>query len=456
MRFLRLVWISSLLLAGCAKDRSVEDYNREKFYTQLAELQSVEGNYSGLMTAQKDNSTFGALELRLRAEAKTAPDGQSSNTGVPILITEISFLGNNRINATAQSSFYQVETGQFQAEIPIPRTPQSGINPAQNAPGNAQPSPGATDIITVSATIRGGVMRGRLQARGYEGYGANFVLQLNGGSLESHLGNSKPAPDLSITQRNFYGRVFFENAVTKDVVMTLLRPEITGNDELHALLVPVKTVVMTWNFGNGARFSTSNAVWDQRSDRLRGQIRLTPDAQLNTDCRFSSQSGGFSCSQTQTTNSRVVNAEFRPMTATDPAEPPNSTAPSTPVTRRFKGQGQFDPSNPRDVRALEFAAVYGGRGPVQDLLELYLPVTQRILSVSFTFVQTRVSQSFTQATWDQTLGTITAVDRFMAGSRQVTLTLNCRNFYFTQQKSQFDCEYTNSATSEPATMSFTP
>lgn len=58
-----LISLTALLAVGCGKDKTVEEYQREKLRENLALYEVVAGSYTGVVTSREDNAVVGAVEL---------------------------------------------------------------------------------------------------------------------------------------------------------------------------------------------------------------------------------------------------------------------------------------------------------------------------------------------------------------------------------------------------------
>jgi hypothetical protein len=101
-----------VLLSACAKDKSVDDYQRDKLQKNLALYESVAGSYSGIVTSQESGDVMGAMELSLRAEV-TPVDSKDGDTSVatPILVGSVRFLDQNIISLSAPNGYYDPTSG---------------------------------------------------------------------------------------------------------------------------------------------------------------------------------------------------------------------------------------------------------------------------------------------------------------------------------------------------------
>lgn len=69
----------SVLAAGCGKDKTLDDYNREQSNKELAQAQAAAGNFRGMLTNQATNQALCPIEFDIQATQVPVQNG--SNTG---------------------------------------------------------------------------------------------------------------------------------------------------------------------------------------------------------------------------------------------------------------------------------------------------------------------------------------------------------------------------------------
>lgn len=455
MRNFYLTFCSAVLgtiLCSCAKDRTVDDFNREKLYTELAELQAVEGLYTGVLISQQNQQVMGAFQVMLRAETVVNPQ---TNQGRPELAAEVGFWGNKLLYAPTSRSFYQSESGQYEGEI--------ALQAADDASGSASipgPSSGAgpvVDRLRLSGALRGNVFSGQLVARGYDGFGANFRLVKSGESLESLRKKLGSLPGVGLAQRSYTGEILFAGANRKSINLFLFEPTLSAVEELRSLLVPIKPVVATLDFGDDAQITIDAAFFDVRSRRLRGQNRVANsdlEVRVETDCQFDPHLDQMSCFHTSSGSVMEIRSQLVSVESQDVERPRNEFRRRAAITRTFRGNGVFDTSRPQENVAMEFIAILPPLTAKEEVSQLFVPPQNSRLRVAFIQLPNRTTTSFSLARVNPSTRLLTATEVQRTATRDVTHNLVCRGFSMSETRNNFECDYSNTATNTPGLFQF--
>jgi len=430
------------LLQACSKDQSLDDYKQTRLDQNFAQLQAVQGRYSGILISKHTEKTLGALELNLKATTQVQPSpDESKATAQPVLVVNIEFQGASHIAIVAQNSYFDPNSGKFQANIPIQQTDASGQSQTQN--------------ISITAVIQGGQINGTLEAAGYSDYGGSFVLNKDGRDIGSLARESTIDPNTIFTQKNYIGTTVFADGTTKPVVLILLKPPTTSELDFLSLLSPERVLQINLNYGNGAHVIFNKGTWDQRTGNLSGQTTLSrtliPGDNTTTQtvtlylspCRVSSDTQNIDCSVSTSSAQRPV-AHIRLKLSNGSAQepPPDKDSQSDAVIHVYNGQAQLTPDG--SWTAAVMSVVDPAETRMDEITDLFFPPSEKILQVSITFPGAQVGISFPTTKYDVARATLDANQTMVVDNQSNSLSLSCQNFYFVAKPYNFTCKYLSS------------
>lgn len=430
------------LLSACAKDKSVDDYQRDKLQKNLALYQSVAGSYSGVVASQENGEVMGAMELSLRAEV-TPVDSKDGETSVatPILVGSVRFLDQNIISLSAPNGYYDPATGLYSADIKITRAGGGGNGGAEG--GAAGPGAQETETVKITGYIGGDVITGSVHALDYPGHGGSF--QLTKGrreSLQEQLRRARPGQGRENDQLvAFSGTTYFQKA-QRPVHIVALRPNRGTAEDFLDLVNPVKKVQLSLNYSNSLAFLFQNAVYDTRQDYITGEttvvVKNGPNQtvqKMNIECSTFEEE--IRCSHISSGLGKVATTEAKKTRG--PMENfPDAPEDRQSVTKIFYGKGRM-PEDKKD-RTMELRVVYPARSRIDALIEDFFPSTEKLLQVSIVFGES-VSQSFTAVKWDMLNGLLDGFADRNGTIGSYTAYIQCHNFFFLESKEKFSCNY---------------
>lgn len=266
------------LLMGCARDRTLEEYNRDKVGEQIAQIQSVSGTYRGQLHAVSDSEPLGALELEISPDARIDTTRNSSATQA-----QASLQGRLRLHLNGElhllsfeDGFYDPSNGDFKASVPLTQ---------KN--GKAIP-------VKIAGTFANDSAEGSIQASGYKENGATFSLtrDLELAQVQSQLATMKGKQDRhreGFSATRFEGDAQWVDGATSKMSMTLLLSHATTDQEILDLFVPVKWVDLTLQM-NEERVFFPNVEWNQEVHLLLGDTTSPTGDRLSIQCRMLSTS----------------------------------------------------------------------------------------------------------------------------------------------------------------------
>jgi|GEM_PF-5040343 len=287
--------ILSLALVACAKDKTADEYQREKAAQNKALYDSVAGDYSGVVYAKEDGAVMGTMSLALTSDQLANPPKDSDLAiGTPILAGSMTYLNESKLTLTAPLGVYDPTTGAYQADMPV----------------------NANDKMTITGTITGGALTGTLQAQRYPGSGGRFRLALNGGSVETLLERARPGwrPAPKDSTKTFTGSGKFDRDTPRTMHIEVSRPASRVEDFLDLFFPSAEKLIgVTVRFTDTVGAHFPNAHWDPLSGRVEGEspgngytMKLVCESFY-----FRAQRGSFYCIYS-TTRSSPIRIDFKP------------------------------------------------------------------------------------------------------------------------------------------------
>lgn len=417
--------LCGVLLSACAEDKTVDEYQRERLQQNLALYQAVSGRYTGKVNSTLDKSPLGAMEIELRSETVVNSGGSGeSSIGTPILVTNIRFLDQNVIALSAHNSFYDPNTGAFSAQIQIKRS-----------------EIGETQVVSISGTLVSDVLSGQISAVDYIGFGGSFSLIKNGPPLLSFAPDSRPDQgDVDQGARRvqtYTGVTRFLAGPEKPVQIVVLQPLRGTSEDFLDLITPVKTVQVSFNYSQSLHIQYSNAIFDIEQGLLTGRTSVTVNEQIQPftlECQITTDKQ-LNCRHL--TTGAGLTASSVAQLATGPTQaPPEDPNERLSVTKIFVGKGKLD----EKIVPMNLTVTLPSRGRLSDLLELFFPNSEKFLDIGLMFSDA-ASAAFTDVKWSSINGRLEGIVNRAVGGTGYTAYIRCRDFYFTETRNPFTCDY---------------
>jgi hypothetical protein len=300
--------------------------------------------------------------------------------------------------------------------------------------------------------IHDGVMDGQLSALGYDDNGASFSLHLNGPGIDELAQQGQTNPNLIFTQNSYTGTATFQNGTQKPVNLVLLKPSTTSEEDFLNIFLPVKPVIATFNFGNGAFLNYANASWDQRTGRLNGGAAALSTASAQISLMCDRRGEGFDCAQsTSGVVGVVANIHVDPVQG-QLQDPPDSSAGREAITRIYTGDFTSSSGNLKT----QVTITYPARTRAQEIIDLYFPTSEKTLLFSFALLpDLSVGATFTSVTWDMINQTLVGTQASPAGvNPSYQMYLSCQKFNFPDAAKEYDfsCTYLSTLRNENQTI----
>jgi len=252
-----LIALTALLAVACGKDKTVEEYQREKLRENLALYESVAGSYTGLVVSKTDGAVIGAMEILLEAKTvATNPNGGETAVGTPVLAGTINFLDQFLTTLEAPNGFYDPSTGAYSAQISVTR------------------SDGVKETMNIAGNIANSVLTGQLALASYSESGATIQLVKNGRPIDQLLrdtNNRRPSEGRN-TKKTYEGKgTFTEKPYKRNVKFMVAFSTRSRIDDFLELFAPATDRVVNVSLDTGIiTVSLSKVKWDSQNGILEG------------------------------------------------------------------------------------------------------------------------------------------------------------------------------------------
>lgn len=429
-----LITLFALLAVGCGKDKTVEEYQREKLRENLSLYESVAGVYTGVVNSKVDGSILGAMQLQLEAKTvATNPNGGEVAIGTPVLAGTVSFLDDSITVLSAPNGFYDPATGAYSAQITIIR------------------STGAAETVNLNGNLTAAALTGQIASAKYSDTGGSFQLVRNGRSLEDLLQESRPRRPGEVVdgarQVNTYtGTTNFQAGVSKAVRIVILQPLLSTAEDFLNIINPVKTVQASVNYGGRAlQLQFNDATFDSRQGLLTGQTSFTVGGQsqkMTIDCR---RTIGTKIRCTHLTSGSGITATTEAILDSGPSrDPQDGPDDRRSIRKTFTGSGVLPDSQRPSI--MKLTVTLPSRSAFEALMELFFPVTERLMNITFNYTQNE-SVSMSGVKWDSLNGVLDG-SRGTAENGGYIQYFQCEGFFFTETNEPFSCRFWSSRSPE--------
>lgn len=107
----RILLLIPLLLVGCGKDQSLEDYRQKKVSEEISHLEEIVGTYRGQLKDSKDGSDMGVVTFELSYTTIPVNSSDSSATASQAYVTgKVSLINESQSDAGIQQANYNWRT----------------------------------------------------------------------------------------------------------------------------------------------------------------------------------------------------------------------------------------------------------------------------------------------------------------------------------------------------------
>jgi hypothetical protein len=270
--------------AGCAKDRTIDDWRRQRVNEQLALIRSVATTYRGTMNAVADGTPFSTATVSVDGKTRTSDARDRPGAEVQaVLRINVTLEGDRPLTLTFEDGAMDPSSMEFKAATQV------------EGRGHAE----------IEGTFVGGRMSGRLEASGYPAQGVRFELDRVGGDGQASFGPGgpdggkyKPIPRRDDEIFHGYSAMAkFSDGETSRVSMTIGRSENRQEEDFIETLMPFRVVDVIVSLGPFKEALINGATWDRRTRSLIGEARGDGGAgqakyHVKLDCREALSGGG--------------------------------------------------------------------------------------------------------------------------------------------------------------------
>jgi hypothetical protein len=281
---------AGILLVGCAKDRTPEDYCREKAEKLGAQIQANAGTYTGHLTANTAGGPAqGALSVVITASTMTGDMKDCPGSQVqPAVEATMSLVNSSTKLMSFTSGAYDDASG------------------ALSADANYK-IPDSTEVqLHLSGTLKDGSFSGQLEIEGYPESGGGFSLARTGpavASLPSAVLSGSAAGDSASADGEYVGTMKFSDGTSAPVTMKMIGNQGDSHAQFLYDFLPVRPVSVTIGLAQGSQAVFANVQWDQRLHRLHGELDVagpltgggTSPGTVTLDCFQAAGSDGWTC-----------------------------------------------------------------------------------------------------------------------------------------------------------------
>ncbi|MGE4231905.1 MAG: hypothetical protein AB7F43_01125 [Bacteriovoracia bacterium] len=291
IRFLLFVFV---FFVGCAKEKTQDDWQKERVAEDLAKLQQVDGIYQGVLYSKKDGKQIGPMTLVFQAGTKFSGRGSTTSAEEAVLRVNITVHGVSGGTISFDDAYYEPETSGFRTNISF-----KGEN--------------NTIDLELFGHIKGDTVEGELQADGFSDSGASFQLVKNAQLPTVELSEQETKRPIQL-----YEGYTKENRRRPEKMTLMILRQVSRNEQkLIDLLMPTQYVQVTWSFDETLKILFPNAQYDERVGTIVGRAEYTNSSVGNVyyyiECRkFETEKKvGLRCTYT---NSRMttIHVDFFP------------------------------------------------------------------------------------------------------------------------------------------------
>lgn len=332
LRKLSLGLLLTAIAFGCAKDKNVDDYQADEAKKNYAKLESVAGQYSGLLYSQTTNQVVSAMSITLDAglEPPVAGTNGSATAGTPSLTTTVVLQTDaGPITIPMTNSNYDEINHSFSSELTIQPTTSAAATAGTVTSTGGTTGASSTSTSTLSHTIvikarvEGGVMTGTLKDRNYANDGGTFTLRTSGGSLKDlsltpEVRNSPlSTSSRELSYKTFYGKY---HADGKPFSLHALYPAQSALTAVLNSLFPNtdRILIVTLEPGEYVTLTYSQVAWDVAAQTLFGTQAVSTSSVTGTltlacdHFDFNATNYHFMCNFTGGTQTGLQQVDFSP------------------------------------------------------------------------------------------------------------------------------------------------
>jgi hypothetical protein len=248
------------VLGGCAKDRTLEDYQNSKAEEDLIRMRAHKGDYRGTL-ASRDGGQISVITIQVDAErldAKSSGTAETKPHSALKVSVALAGVGGESLRMTFNNGSYDRATQYFRAAAAVT----------------------GRGTVTLSGVFEGDALSGVLEAEGYPERGGTFHLVRNQEPPQAVVSSrSRVIRENDFLYNSYSGMGTFRIGPPSEVHMSIVRHAALQEQDFADLILPYRLVDLSIYFetvqGDGTIYRTggvfSNAVWDITNQRLSGE-----------------------------------------------------------------------------------------------------------------------------------------------------------------------------------------
>jgi hypothetical protein len=181
----------AILVVGCAKDRTLDEYGQDRLNQNLAHFRAIEGTWVGTGTNQQTGAGIDAISLELKASMNAKPSSDGYTTSAQATMHGTVSIGDRSASAPISNVVYlnseNADSGTFAADVTISN---------MNGPGN-------TGLMQIQGNISGDTFTGQIYSSTSSVYTISFTAHRSTQAVGQSLSTGAPSPLTDI--RTFVG-----------------------------------------------------------------------------------------------------------------------------------------------------------------------------------------------------------------------------------------------------------
>jgi hypothetical protein len=279
-----------MTLTSCARDRDVDDHNREEYQKRVKEMKAVEGLYGGTLTRESTGQDLGPVSLSLNADGRVSDD---ISTQKAVLKANFVYRGNNVVSLVFGNSSFDPDTKEFTSTI----------------------SRNDTDL-DLEGAVANDILTGRISIFGFENEAAVFTLtKIKAGfkTAESVVANSpKPNESFEDLKLNYSGVAVAQGHSPEPLVATVENSFWSIEERFFDFMSSKKRLAVNLKWGL-TETTFPQAIWDRTNRQLTGSTVQTGGISTSINCSsLVDDPEAFTCNYRSSERSVAVTLTLRP------------------------------------------------------------------------------------------------------------------------------------------------
>lgn len=242
-------------LAGCGKDRTIDEFNGQKNSDDQAETDRVAGTYTGTLYAKKDGKPMGALTVDFSADTRVEGGDQSSVVSAQVTLETNDKSGRTSETIHLADGRYDLVNHSFRINTTV------GFTRLQSA------------TLTIAGTVNDGVMKGKIEVPNYVDFGGTYRLVKDAPVADVAAGPSTLDRARGTRATNYRGRASTDQNATLDARFIYTPSTRNADQRFFDRFFPLRSGNVTVSLGDESSpvvVAFPDALWDTRRGTLTG------------------------------------------------------------------------------------------------------------------------------------------------------------------------------------------